>query len=76
MIELSRNRIVRKSAQVKIQNKNFTAMCSRSPKNLDFLSFHVGFFLKRMEKNCSKLYNARARPLFCDLLVAVAVKAA
>ena len=76
MVELSRNRIVRKGAQAKIQNNNFTVMCSRSPENLDFLSFQVIFVLKRMEKNCSKLYNARARPLFCDVLVAVAVVAA
>ena len=42
-------------------------------------SFHVAV-LQRMAKKCTKIYNARAQPLFCssnllfgDVLVAVAV---
>ena len=52
---------------------------TRKLKVITTLSFHVVVLL-RTAKKCTKIYNARAKPLYClrklvfgDLLVAVAV---
>ena len=75
--ELSRNRIVRKGVQVKTENKNAPSCANVLHKTLNLI------ISRRTAKKWTKIYNARAGPLFFalnsivfDILIAVAVVAA
>ena len=77
--ELSRNQIGRSGVQVKKENEKFTVVRSRSPQNLKCGHFMLSFCRGR-QRNAPKCKTHAKRdcfcslnPLFCGVVVAVAV---
>ena len=60
--KLSSNRTGGNSAQVETENEKFTAMCSCCPQNLKFGHFSLSVW-PSTETKCTKIQNARARPI-------------
>ena len=57
-----RNKTGENGVQVETESGKFTVICSRSPQNLEFGLFTLLFGGLRAKK-CTKIYNARAKPL-------------
>ena len=77
--EQPRNKISRNGVQIKKENENITVLCSSSLQNLEFGHFtllfcrgrqkHIPIFQTQVRRDCFSYLN----PLFCGVLVAVAV---
>ena len=65
MAELPSNGTGGNGVQVETENENITVICSRSPQNLEF--GHFTSVWPRTVKECTRIYNARAGPLFFSL---------
>ena len=69
-VELPRNQIARSGVQVKKENETFTALCSRSPQNLE-LGHFTFLFCRERQRNVPTFCSLNQ--LVCGIVIAVAV---